>query len=47
MVKTGYAKGANSGHIVQERSLPKKPSSRKGVRTNIHIFYLYYLLMCL
>ena len=32
MVKSGYAKGANSGHITQERTLKPKPARRKGVR---------------
>jgi hypothetical protein len=32
MVKSGYAKGANSGHILQERTLKAKPARRKGVR---------------
>ena len=32
MVKSGYAKGANAGHITQERTLKPKPSCRKGVR---------------
>ena len=31
MARTGYAKGANSGHITEERTLKAKPSSRKGV----------------
>jgi hypothetical protein len=35
MVKTGYAKGANSGHITQERELKPKPARRKGVRNQI------------
>jgi hypothetical protein len=32
MVKSGYAKGANSGHVTQERTLKPKPARRKGVR---------------
>lgn len=31
MTRSGYAKGANSGHITKERELPPKPSNRKGV----------------
>jgi hypothetical protein len=34
MVKSGYAKGANSGHITQERTLKPKPARRKGVRNH-------------
>jgi Ribosomal protein L36e len=37
MVKSGYAKGANSGHITQERTLKPKPARRKGVRTTTRI----------
>ena len=37
MVKSGYAKGANSGHVTQERTLKPKPARRKGVRS-IHAF---------
>ena len=32
MARTGYAKGANSGHITTERPKKTKPSHRKGVR---------------
>mmetsp|Transcript_2581 Transcript_2581/g.4758 ORF Transcript_2581/g.4758 Transcript_2581/m.4758 type:complete len:107 (-) Transcript_2581:99-419(-) len=33
MARTGYAKGANSGHITTERDTKSKPSRRKGVAT--------------
>lgn len=33
MARTGYAKGANSGHVTEQRDLKPKPSSRKGVST--------------
>lgn len=31
MARNGYCKGANSGHITEERQLKPKPSQRKGV----------------
>jgi large subunit ribosomal protein L36e len=29
---TGYAKGANAGHVTTKREMKPKPSHRKGVR---------------
>lgn len=37
MARTGYAKGANSGHITTERPKKVKPSHRKGVSLAITI----------
>jgi len=31
MVKSGYAKGLNSGHQVTEKARKPRPSARKGV----------------
>uniref|UniRef100_A0A7S1E222 60S ribosomal protein L36 n=1 Tax=Thalassionema nitzschioides TaxID=33649 RepID=A0A7S1E222_9STRA len=31
MAKTGYAKGANSGHVNQQRARPARPASKKMV----------------
>jgi len=37
MARSGLAKGANKGHITEERTLAPKPSHRKGVSNSILI----------
>lgn len=39
MARSGYAKGANSGHVNTEKKTKVKPSRRKGVRSSNSIWF--------